>query len=207
MQIEWKKIEDVKPYDNNPRVNNPEKKVAKSIEEFGWQQPIVVDKAGIIIAGHTRYGAARHLGLEKVPVLVADLPEDKANAYRIADNRTNEDADWDFAKLTGELKSLQELDFNLDLLGFEESELESMLTIDNPNVDWLKPDEHWQDMPEFEHEDKNPVRTIRVHFRSDADVDDFAKIMGIELTEKTKTIWHPPLIKESRKDQVYGSDE
>tara|TARA_R100000654_G_scaffold4652_1_gene13621 strand:+ start:275 stop:898 length:624 start_codon:yes stop_codon:yes gene_type:complete len=205
MQIEWKNIKDVKPYKNNPRANNPEEKVARSIEEFGWQQPIVVDMEGVIIAGHTRYGAAKHLGLDKVPVVVADLPEDKANAYRIADNRTNEDAEWDFAKLTGELTKLQELDFDLDLLGFEESELESMLTIDNPNVDWLNTDDHWKDMPEFVHEDQRPARTIFVHFRSEEDVADFCKAIKAKITDKTKSIWHPPLVVENKKDQVYDS--
>lgn len=207
MNIEWKSIKDVKPYDNNPRTNNPESKVAKSIKEFGWQQPIVVDKQGVIIAGHTRFGAAKQLGLKKVPVLVADLPEEKANAYRIADNRTNEDAEWDFAKLTGELNKLQELDFDLDLLGFEHAELESMLTIDNPNVDWLDTSEHWKNMPEFVHEDQRPARTIFVHFRSEEDVADFCKALNVTINEKTKSIWHPPLVIENKKDFVYDSEK
>lgn len=207
MKIVWKQIGEVKPYENNPRSKRPEKKVAQSIQEFGWQQPIVVDTQGVIIAGHTRYSAAKLLGLESVPVVVADLPEDKANAYRIADNRTNQDADWDFVKLTEELTKLQELSFNLDVLGFEETELESLLSIDNPNVDWLDTSEHWKDMPEFKSEDLSSIRQIYVHFRSEEDVIDFCKKIGIKITDKTKSIWHPPLENKNRRDEIYASDE
>ena len=101
-------VGDIKPYQNNPRHNDEAvDAVANSIREFGFQQPIVVDKDGVIIAGHTRYKAAKRLGLKTVPVVVADLTEEKANAYRLADNKTGELATWDFDALDIELGNIE----------------------------------------------------------------------------------------------------
>lgn len=111
----------IKPYQNNPRDNtNAIDGVAKSIKEFGWQQPIVVDKDNIIIVGHTRYQAAKKLNLKEVPVLVAsNLSEKQVNAYRLADNKTGEQAIWDNKKLLEELKKLDQDVYT----GFKESEI------------------------------------------------------------------------------------
>lgn len=101
MKIEELKIEDIVPYENNPR-NNDEAvpAVAKSIEEFGFKVPIVIDKNNVIIAGHTRLRAAESLGLKKVPCIRADdLTEEQVKAFRLADNKTAELAFWDFTKL------------------------------------------------------------------------------------------------------------
>ena len=92
-------LKDIKPYSNNPRKKQNITKVVNSIKEFGFQQPIVVDKKNIIIVGHSRYEAGKELGLDKVPVIIADLSPVKAKAYRIADNRINQDSEWDFSKL------------------------------------------------------------------------------------------------------------
>jgi hypothetical protein len=129
MKIEMWPIERVKPYENNPRVNDGAvDAVATSIREFGFRQPIVVDTEGVIICGHTRYKAARKLGLEKVPVHVAkDLTPEQIKAYRIADNKSAELADWNYDLLPIELAELQEMDFDLDLLGFDEKELANLL--------------------------------------------------------------------------------
>ena len=120
MQIENWNINDVKPYENNPRKNDEAvEKVANSIKEFGWQQPIVVDKEGIVIVGHTRLKAAQELGLDEVPVIVAnDLTDDQAKAYRLADNKTGELAIWDFPKLNIELEDIDWLDMNMEDFGF-----------------------------------------------------------------------------------------
>ena len=99
MIIQDKAITDIKPYLRNPRKKNDFKKVADSIKEFGWQQPIVVDRGGVIIVGHSRYEAAKLLKCESIPVLIADLSPEKAKAYRIADNKTNEFSEWDFGLL------------------------------------------------------------------------------------------------------------
>lgn len=89
MQIEIRSIKEIRPYEHNPRNNDGAvDAVAASIKEFGWQQPIVVDKDGVIIAGHTRYKAAKKLGLKEVPVVVAEnLTDEQVKAYRLADNK------------------------------------------------------------------------------------------------------------------------
>lgn len=113
------------PYENNPRQNDDAvDAVAASIREFGWRVPIVCDEQMVIICGHTRFKAAQKLGLEKVPVHVAtDLTPAQIKAYRIADNKTAELAEWNYDLLPIELADLQALDFDLGLLGFGEDEL------------------------------------------------------------------------------------
>ena len=98
MKVEMWTLDRVKPYDKNPRLNdNAVDAVVNSIEQFGFRQPIVVDSDGIIIVGHTRFKAAQKMGLTKVPIHIAkDLSADAIKAYRIADNKTGELAEWDF---------------------------------------------------------------------------------------------------------------
>lgn len=110
MKVELRSIESLTPYRGNPRVNDSAiAAVAASIKQFGFQQPIVVDKDYVIIAGHTRLKAARALGLLTVPVIVAsDLTPDQVKAFRIADNRSAEFAKWDFDKLVVEIDGLSE---------------------------------------------------------------------------------------------------
>src|SRR3989440_7021473 len=125
MQVEMRPITSIRPYDNNPRVNDPAvDAVARSIQEFGFRQPIVVDEAGVIIVGHTRYKAALKLNLKEVPVHVAvGLSPEQAKAYRIADNQTAQLSGGDYELLPDELVALQEVGFDLDLTGFSADEL------------------------------------------------------------------------------------
>jgi len=98
------RIDEIRPYDKNPRKNDTAvQAVANSIKQFGFRQPIVVDKHGVIIVGHTRYKAAKLLGMTEVPVVYADMKPSDAKAYRLADNKTGELAEWDAAKLEEEL--------------------------------------------------------------------------------------------------------
>ncbi|HBN76725.1 MAG TPA: chromosome partitioning protein ParB [Planctomycetaceae bacterium] len=124
----------VKPYENNPRKNDHAvEQVARSITEYGFRQPIVVDEAGVIIVGHTRYKAAIKLKLKEVPVHVATgLTEAQIKAYRIADNKTNELAEWDLDLLPLELAALSELDYDLDVLGFTSDELAELMQPEQP---------------------------------------------------------------------------
>jgi hypothetical protein len=127
-QIEYRALDTIKPYFNNPR-NNDEAVAGlkKSISEFGFLVPIVVDADGIIVTGHTRYKASTELGLSEVPVIVAShLNEKQIQAFRIADNRLGENAKWDEGKLSEELRMLQEVGFNLDLTGFNKEELDCL---------------------------------------------------------------------------------
>ncbi len=118
MKIALRPLDSIKPYERNPRNNEAAvDAVAASIQEFGFRQPIVVDADGVIIVGHVRYRAATKLGLAKVPVHVAtDLTADQARALRIADNRTNELADWDWAKLGLELADLKDANYDVGSL-------------------------------------------------------------------------------------------
>lgn len=115
---EWA-IGDVHPYAGNPRINDDAvQAVAESLKEFGWKQPIVVDADGTVIAGHTRLKAAKRLGMEAVPVIVAsDLTPEQVQAYRLADNKVGELATWDMGKLGEELDGL--LEFDMGRFGFE----------------------------------------------------------------------------------------
>ena len=129
MQIESWPIDRPKPYRNNPRINDDAvDAVARSIQEFGFRQPIVVDEQDVIIIGHTRFKAARKLGLAEVPVHVArGLSPEKVRALRLADNKTAELADWNLELLPIELGELQALDFDLGLIGFDQDELAKLL--------------------------------------------------------------------------------
>lgn len=127
MQVQQISIHEIVPYENNARFNDEAVDYVKnSIKEFGFQQPIVVDKDNVIIAGHTRYKAAREIGMKTVPTIVAgDLTEEQVKAYRLADNKTGEIAEWDFDKLFEEISGIEEIDmsdFGFDLKFDEEEE-------------------------------------------------------------------------------------
>ncbi len=127
--VELRKIDDIRPYERNPRLNDQAvDAVAASLAEFGFRQPIVVDEDGVIIAGHTRWKAAKKLGLAKVPVHVAtDLTPEQVRAYRIADNKTGGLAEWDLEILPIELNDLREGGFDMGLLAFDDEELAKLL--------------------------------------------------------------------------------
>jgi DNA modification methylase len=130
MQVEDRPIDSIRPYPNNPRDNDAGvDAVAASLTEFGWQQPVVVDEADVIIVGHTRYKAAKKLGMTTVPVHVArGLTPEQAKAYRIADNQTATFSVWDDGKLALELAALQAAGFDLAATAFPEDELLRLLT-------------------------------------------------------------------------------
>lgn len=155
MQIEYLKVDEVIPYANNPRNNDGEaiERVASSIREYGFKSPIIVDKDNVIVAGHTRYKAAKRLNLDTIPAIKADdLTPAQIKAFRIADNRVSEYATWNNEMLSIELEGLQELEFDLDLTGFEEWELDNLL---NPVSD-----EDLQDFfVEKEEKPKEPKKT------------------------------------------------
>jgi DNA modification methylase len=129
MQVEMRPIDSIRPYANNPRLNDaPVDAVASSLRAYGFRQPIVVDEENVIIVGHTRYKAAVKLGMETVPVHVAvGLSPAQAKAYRIADNQTAALSQWDDDKLPLELADLQGMDFDLNLTGFTAEELQRLL--------------------------------------------------------------------------------
>lgn len=129
MNIELRDVTSIKPYEKNPRVNDAAvDAVARSIKEFGFRQPIVVDAENVIVVGHTRWKAAQRLGMTQVPVHVAkDLTPERAKAYRLADNQTAAIAEWDMELLPLELVELKDLGIDLDLLGWSSDELREIL--------------------------------------------------------------------------------
>ncbi len=131
LQVELRDIDSIRPYEKNPRINDKAvDAVAASLREFGFRQPIVVDADSVIIAGHTRWKAAKKLALAKIPVHVAtDLSPEQVKAYRITDNKSGELADWDLEILPIELAELKETGFDTGVLAFGDKELTQMLNL------------------------------------------------------------------------------
>ena len=129
MKSEWINIEDIVLWDKNPRINeHVVEQLALSISEFGFLNPIIVQKStGKIIAGNTRYKAAKKLKLLKVPVIYADLTDEKSKAFAIADNKLGELAMWDDDLLKELLIEINDDDLDIKLLGFDNFELDSIL--------------------------------------------------------------------------------
>jgi site-specific DNA-methyltransferase (adenine-specific) len=130
MEIINKKIDELIPYEKNPRLNDDAVEyVANSIKEFGFKVPIIIDKNNVIVAGHTRLKASKELGLTEVPCIIADdLNEEQIKAFRLVDNKVSEKAKWDFNLLDAELEDILDIDmndfgFNLELEDEEETEI------------------------------------------------------------------------------------
>lgn len=150
MEIIQKNIEELKPYKNNPRHNDMAvDAVANSIKEFGFKVPIIIDKNDEIIAGHTRLKAAKQLGLKEVPCIIADdLSDEQIKAFRLADNKVAELADWDLSLLESELKNI-------------------------PNIDMMEfgfIDEAARELQEVDIQEKELVPFIKVHYLISADI-------------------------------------
>lgn len=150
LKIVYKRLDELKDYENNPRHNEAAiGKVAESIKQFNFKVPIVIDKDNVIIAGHTRRKAAERLGMQTVPCIVADdLTEEQVKAFRLADNKTSEFAEWDFEKLNEELAELRDIDFDMSAFGFV-----------SPSVDWDDVD----DLEEYEEPKKEMLQCPHCH--------------------------------------------
>lgn len=130
LSIEYRNIDDLIPYVNNSRTHSDEQvtQIASSIKEFGFTNPILIDEQGGVIAGHGRIMAGKKLGLEQVPTItLTGLTDAQKKAYVIADNKLALNAGWDFDLLRVEIEQLQELDFDIDLLGFDADELADLI--------------------------------------------------------------------------------
>ena len=136
MQIIEMRLSDIRPYENNPRHNDEAVQfVANSIYEFGFKVPMVVDKDGTIVTGHTRYKAAKLLGYDTVPVIMADdLTPEQIKAFRIADNKVGEIATWDMEALETELEDLEGIEWDMTGFGFVHTDID------------------WDDVPELTEE-------------------------------------------------------
>ena len=159
-KIEWQSVEKLIPYAKNARTHSDEQvaQIAGSIKEFGFNNPVLVDKDNSIIAGHGRVMAARKLGMDKVPVVILDhLTESQRKAYILADNRIALNASWDSKMLSSELEELEELGIDLSLLGFDDKEISKLLA---PETSDGLVDE--DEVPEIQEESKTKLGDIYI---------------------------------------------
>lgn len=161
MDIVQKKLSELKPYENNPRKNDEAVEyVANSIKEFGFKVPIVIDKDGVIVAGHTRYKAAKQLKLKTVPCIIADdLNEEQIKAFRLADNKTAEMAGWDFPLLDIELAEIETL--NMEDFGFKKVDFDFENVEDLGEDNYSEPEKDKLECPNCHHIDsKNRFKKV-----------------------------------------------
>jgi site-specific DNA-methyltransferase (adenine-specific) len=194
MEIIQMKIADVIPYERNPRINDGAvEAVAASIKEFGWRAPIVVDENHVIICGHTRLLAAKHLGLETVPVHVAKgLTPEQVKAYRIADNKTGEIAEWDYDLLPLELADLQNMDFDLSLLGFDADELDKLLNGEDAIAEGMTDPDEVPETPEEPISKRDEIYQLGSHRLMCGDSTDNANVEALMCGEKAHMIFTDP---------------
>jgi len=150
MQIENVKISSLKPHPKNPRSHPDEalKRLVKSIKEYGWTNPVLVSEDGYILAGHARVKAAGKAGITEVPIIRLPLKGDKALAYLVADNKLNEMTDWDLPKLSDLLLELDTGDIDIEITGFDNDELESLLVDRDSGNEGLTDDDAVPEVPD-----------------------------------------------------------
>lgn len=172
------KITDIKPYEKNPRRNDEAVKyVVESIKQFGFKVPIVIDKDNVIVAGHTRYKAAKKIGLKEVPCIVADdLTEEQVKAFRLADNKVAEKAEWDFDLLHGELDDILGIDmttfgFDFDIKEEEPEVIEDDFNMEPPEEPYVKLGDLYQ------------LGKHRLLCGDSTKINDVQKLMGGELAD------------------------
>jgi ParB-like nuclease domain len=205
-KVERWSIDRLVPYARNSRTHSEAQiaQLAASLREWGWTNPILVDEAGTIIAGHGRVEAARQLGFSEVPVMVATGWTDaQKRAYVIADNKLALNAGWDTEMLGSELLALQEDGGDLVLLGFNDAELGQLLApFENDGT--KDPMAHWDGMPEFNQDDATSIRSVIVHFADERHIQLFADLVGQTVTDKTKSIWYPAQERMDTESKRYG---
>ena len=202
-RLDWQEvpIAKIKPYENNPKAHSQEQIdfVAKLLQDYGWTQPVCVDRDYVLIFGHCRVLSARQIGEMTVPcVFREDLTEAQVKALRIADNKSNE-SEWITEKLEVEFTEIEELGMKLEDTGFKLGEI-----VIHGTDGIQDPSELWKDMPEFVQED-NFYQQIKVTFFSESDVKKFAKLIGQEITPKTTYLHFPKIENFKNKDFHYGS--
>lgn len=202
-RVERRPVAELIPFARNARTHSDAQvaQLAASIREWGWTTPVLVDDAGTLIAGHGRVLAARQLGLDAVPAMVASgWTEAQIAAYRLADNKLGLNSGWDDDLLRGALDDLKALDFDLPTIGFTEAELDQLSA---PNTDT---ESEWQGMPEFEQGDQQSFASITVHFADQAAMDEFSRRIDQQLPAKARYIWFPPVARQDVAGERYVND-
>lgn len=199
IKIEYRKPSELTGYKKNARIHDEQQigQIIDSIAEFGFTNPMLVDETGEIIAGHGRLAAALEMELDRVPVIVLrGLTDEQKRAYVIADNKLALNARWDENLLSLEMSELSELNFDLTLTGFNDTEIAMRIEdgVDDPLGEW-------KDMPEFEQNSAEAFRTMIVHLPTESDWNEFVKILALQkFTPTTKFIWWPEVERDSTKD-------
>lgn len=210
MNVKEISISKITPYDRNPRDNDKAvEAVANSIEEFGFQQPIVVDKNMVIIVGHTRYKAAQELGLKTVPVVIAsNLNEEQVKAYRLADNRTNELATWNEAMLIEEIGQIEDID--MTLFGFGDIDIDGGESLDEVTEDDFE-EEDVEDTHDVKEGDIWQLGNHRVMCGSSTDAEDVQKLtegvaMDMCITDPPYNIDYGKLTRDVSQGRTHHKD-
>lgn len=159
IEIKYIPINDIKPYKNNPRLNEEAiPYVMNSIKEFGFKNPIILDKNNVIVAGHTRLESAKRLDMKEVPVIYADdLTEEQIKAFRLADNKVAEKSMWDYTKLDEELDSI--LDIDMSMFDFVNDDINWNDVEELTNETYDKPEHNMLECPNCHHIDRD------IHFK------------------------------------------
>lgn len=159
LEIKYIPINDIKPYKNNPRLNEDAiPYVMHSIKEFGFKNPIILDKNNVIVAGHTRLESAKRLDIEEVPVIYADdLTEEQVKAFRLADNKVSEKSMWDYTKLDEELDSILDIDMSLFDFAIDDINWDDVEELTSETYD--KPEHNMLECPNCHHIDRD------IHFK------------------------------------------
>lgn len=199
-------LDKIIPYDKNPRWH-PDKQIellAKLMQRFGVDQPIVVDENGVILKGHGRKLAALTAGFAEFPVVIhRDLSPADKDGLRIADNQVGLLAGWDDELLRMQVNELRNGGFDLPMLGFDDGQLNAFgLEIIKGETDIA---EEWQGMPELKQEDQSAFQSVIVHFKTQEAVNKFAKLLKQQITPKTKFIWFPHVERNKLADKRYES--
>ena len=187
MKIEQVSLEKLIPYVNNARTHSEGQvdQIAASIREFGFTNPVLIDANNTIIAGHGRVLASKKLEMTEVPCIRLDYLSDvQRKAYILADNKIALNAGWNDDLLKLEFTELKDV-FDLTLTGFNLFEINTIFDEKNDIQ------AEWDNMPEYDNDDKTAFRSVIVHFENNDDAAEFFSLIGQGHTDKTKSIWYP----------------
>ena len=214
-------VTDLKPHPRNSRTHGEAQlsQIAASIKEFTFTNPVLIDEGNVILAGEARWRASTKMGISTVPCIVlAGLTDAQKSAYVIADNKLALNSGWDEEKLRAELERIGDLDLDINLTGFSEVEILEICDAIDADLSGYSPvqdppgpgtapntdDGAYTGMPEFVQPNDKPFRSLIMHFEDQAPVDEFAKLLGQQVTDKTKYLYHPKQVKRSRSEMVYA---
>jgi hypothetical protein len=209
INVSTRKISDLIPSEYNPRKisKNAKEKLRKSLNDFGYIDPIIINtfkgRENIIISGHQRYYIMKEDLVEEVDVVEVSMDPNKEKLLNIAMNNRNLMGEWDEEKLTQVVKDLFDNKIDLSLTGFGDLELDNIL---GTNV-VFDPDKEWKDMPEYIQNEIMTKNRIIVLFDNNKDRMKFSELIGIKLTEKTKSIWFPEKENDNPSDYSYVEED